>query len=271
MAATQETKTDINEMVEERIKLSTLQARIPAHYITILPNSKQLLFIGPDHKTMTGNLSLQIMNLENNDDNQWGQALDFSSLSKLSTELSLEQKLLRERNRTSGHGITSYTYHQLTNQILFQYGPHLVISKIASTEIINEYNSIPVIKIGAPKLDQIGTRMDAKFTDDGSFIVFARNNDLWITTSRPNYLADKTEPAEIQLTFAQNISKDITAGVADFINQEEFDRFTGFWISPNYNDIKRDNKDYREYSVLYLEADSTKVYEILILCIICIL
>ena len=78
-----------------------------------------------------------------------------------------------------------------------------------------------------------------------------RNDDLWITTSRPNLLSkeDQAQIGEIQVTFAGTKKGDITAGVADFINQEEFDRFTGYWISPKYRDFKNGDVAYREYKV----------------------
>eukprot|EP01084_Bolivina_argentea_P079778 144630_1 len=256
MSETKSNEIDvINELVTERIMLSSLQARIPPKQITILPNGEQVLFLGPDFNNKTSRLSLQVINLSNNPKNEWYQPLDFSSICGLSTELSLEQKLLRERTRTSSHGITSYLYHHETNQILFEYGPHLVLSEIPKQ--IQEFNSIPVIKIGNPLNDVIGTRMNSNLTIDGSWIIFTLNDDLWVTTSHPNLLLNEIN--EIQLTFAQNINKDITAGVADFINQEEFDRFTGYWISPNYNDFILNDIKYREYSILYLEANNINV------------
>eukprot|EP01084_Bolivina_argentea_P079777 144629_1 len=259
-ASTTETKTEtdtIDELVTERIMLSSLQARIPPKQITILPNGEQVLFLGPNFNNKTGRLSLQVMNLFNNDSNEWGEATDFSLMNGLSTELSLEQKLLRERTRTSTHGITSYLYHKETNQILFQYGPHLVLSEIPKQRILP--NSIPIIKIGNPLNDKIGTRMDSNLTSDGSWIIFTLNDDLWVTTSRPNLLVNKNNINEIQLTFAQNMNKDITAGVADFINQEEFDLFSCYWIAPNYKDFILENIKYRKYFILYLEANSIKV------------
>ena len=49
----------------------------------------------------------------------------------------------------------------------------------------------------------------------------------------------------------------LTAGVSDFIMQEEFDRFTGFWIDDKYTDRK--DLNVREYRVLFLEADNRRV------------
>jgi len=267
MAATTETSKrqpidddTLNEMIEERVRLGSLQVQMPASHITVLPNAQQLLLLAPNHKTAGSKLSLQIMNIENNESNEYGQAFDFSSLNNVSTELTLEQKLLRERQRTSAHGITSYSYHTPTNQVLFNYGPHLVIGQIPAggQQLITKFNSIPLVKLGDANMDTMGSRMDAKLTADGAFVVFARNNDLWLTSTRPNLLSS-AQPTEIRLTFAQNISADITAGVADFINEEEFDRYTGYWPCDRYQDIKLNDADYREYSILYLEADNSKV------------
>ena len=43
--------------------------------------------------------------------------------------------------------------------------------------------------------------MDAQFTPDGNWIVFARNDDLYMTPSNPQ---PSSTPPEIRLTFSQN-------------------------------------------------------------------
>eukprot|EP00490_Sorites_sp_Unknown_P006216 CAMPEP_0114671046 /NCGR_PEP_ID=MMETSP0191-20121206/40497_1 /TAXON_ID=126664 /ORGANISM="Sorites sp." /LENGTH=87 /DNA_ID=CAMNT_0001929959 /DNA_START=499 /DNA_END=762 /DNA_ORIENTATION=- len=75
-------------------------------------------------------------------------------------------------------------------------------------------------------------------TFDANFIIFARNNDLWITTANPDLLGDNDKiPNEVQLTFVHANNKHKTAGVCDFIMEEEFDRFTGYWVNDT---IKKD-------------------------------
>ena len=163
---------DIDGLIQERLKLGRLQVSIPPSQITVLPNGKQVLFLGPNHNAPASNLSLQVMNLEDNESNVWGQVCDFTAISSLSTELSLEQKLLRERQRTSAHGITSYSFHASTSQLVFQYGPHLTVAHLPP--LISSFNSVPVIKIGNPSMDDKGTRMDSNLTPDGCWIVYSR-------------------------------------------------------------------------------------------------
>jgi len=59
---------------------------------------------------------------------------------------------------------------------------------------------------------------------------------------------------EVQLTFSE---KNISCGVAEYIMQEEFDRFTGYWWSPSLMDFSTENMSY--YCILYLEVDQSMV------------
>ena len=139
------------------------------------------------------------MNFKSKENTKWESVCDFTPISELNTKLSHEQLLLRERKRESAHGITSYTFHKETNQLLFQYGPHLVACTLPNK--IEAPQSVLPRKIGNPALDDSGTRMDAQFTPDGQWIVFARNNELFMTTANPG----KNENVkEVQLTFSQN-------------------------------------------------------------------
>lgn len=69
-----------------------------------------------------------------------------------------------------------------------------------------------------------GPRLDPKWSPDSRFVSFIRDEDIWITR------IGSTE--EMRLTFTHCLNKNLHAGVAEFIMQEEFDRFSGYWWSP---------------------------------------
>jgi dipeptidyl-peptidase 9 len=91
-----------------------------------------------------------------------------------------------------------------------------------------------------------GTRIDPKFSTDGTLVSFIRNNDLWVQ--------DIATLAESRLTLANPTDSPKTrkySGVAEYIIQEEFDRFTGYWWSPKSNG--------RKHSILYVDVDETEL------------
>ncbi|KAH0625843.1 hypothetical protein JD844_034174 [Phrynosoma platyrhinos] len=75
-----------------------------------------------------------------------------------------------------------------------------------------------------------GPRMDPKICSaDPSFFAFINNNDLWVANIKTG--------EERRLTFCQKGLSSVlddpkSAGVATFVIQEEFDRFTGYWWCP---------------------------------------
>uniref|UniRef100_A0A7N6BTW1 dipeptidyl-peptidase IV n=1 Tax=Anabas testudineus TaxID=64144 RepID=A0A7N6BTW1_ANATE len=99
-----------------------------------------------------------------------------------------------------------------------------------------------------------GTRMDPKICPgEPDFIAFINNNDLWIANIKTS--------EERRLTYCHkgldNIKDDPkSAGVATFVIQEEFDRFTGYWWSPS---AVEDSNGGKTVYLLYEEVDETEV------------
>ncbi|KAL9655051.1 hypothetical protein ABK040_008834 [Willaertia magna] len=135
---------------------------------------------------------------------------------------SKEEELLRERLRQRVMGITSYTHFNKSNKCLFPSGESIFIYNLETKEL-NQLNmnliesnhqfSIKSIE-GKPK-------MDVKLSNDDKFISFILESNLFVC----NLQTGNT----IQLTFSNDI--EIQNGVADYVMQEEFDRFTGYWWS----------------------------------------
>uniref|UniRef100_A0A673HD73 dipeptidyl-peptidase IV n=1 Tax=Sinocyclocheilus rhinocerous TaxID=307959 RepID=A0A673HD73_9TELE len=180
----------------------------------------------------------------------WKQMLDHFQATPHHGVYSREEELLRERKRLGVFGITSYDYHTQSGLFLFQASNSLFYCRDGG------HNGF----IGAPmkpveiKTQCSGIRMDPKISPgDPSFIAFINNNDLWVTNIETG--------EERRLTFCHkglnNVKEDPkSAGVATFVIQEEFDRFTGYWWSPA---APEDADGGRTLQLLYEEVDESEV------------
>jgi hypothetical protein len=95
-----------------------------------------------------------------------------------------------------------------------------------------------------------GAKCDAKLSADGQLMFFVRKCDLWAVELASN--------VEAQLTFSAGMPADDrhTSGVAEFIMQEEFDRYTGYWPSQRVSVTASGNTVYR---LVYLQVDHSAV------------
>uniref|UniRef100_A0A8B9TMI0 dipeptidyl-peptidase IV n=1 Tax=Anas platyrhynchos TaxID=8839 RepID=A0A8B9TMI0_ANAPL len=97
-------------------------------------------------------------------------------------------------------------------------------------------------------------RMDPKLCPaDPNWIAFIHSNDIWISNIETR--------EERRLTFVHNELANVeedpkSAGVATFVLQEEFDRYTGYWWSPKAQPTLNGGKVLR---ILYEENDESEV------------
>uniref|UniRef100_A0A671VBD8 dipeptidyl-peptidase IV n=1 Tax=Sparus aurata TaxID=8175 RepID=A0A671VBD8_SPAAU len=158
--------------------------------------------------------------------------------------LSREEELLRERKRLGVSGITSYDYHRPSGLFLFQANSSLYYCRDGG-------NNSFIVSL---RTNMSSTRMDPKICPgDPNFIGFINNNDIWVTSIQTN--------EERRLTFCHkgidNPKEDTkSAGVATFVTQEEFDRFTGYWWSPA---AREESDGGKTLQILYEEVDESEV------------
>ncbi|TNN77081.1 Dipeptidyl peptidase 9 [Liparis tanakae] len=180
----------------------------------------------------------------------WKQMLDHFQATPHQGAYSREEELLRERKRLGAFGITSYDYHAQTGLFLFQASNSLFYCQDGGS---NGFISAPVKPVEI-KTQCSGTRMDPKICPgDPDFLAFINNNDLWIGHIKTG--------EEKRLTYCHkgvdNVKEDPkSAGVATFVIQEEFDRFTGYWWSPS---AVEDSNGGKTVYLLYEEVDETEV------------
>ncbi|KAM3619668.1 uncharacterized protein V6R79_011590 [Siganus canaliculatus] len=180
----------------------------------------------------------------------WKRLLDRFQASPHHGGFSREEELLRERKRLGVSGITCYDHHRPSGLFLFQANSSLYYCRDGEN---NQFTSIPGMPIEI-KSQSSGTRMDPKICPgDPNLIGFIINNDIWVTSIQTK--------EERRLTFCHkgvdNPKEDTkSAGVATFVTQEEFDRFTGYWWSP----VAREESDGgKTLQILYEEVDESGV------------
>ena len=140
--------------------------------------------------------------------------VDSTLLEPEEVELSEEEKALRERKRIAGQkGILSYDWGT-DETILVPIGGDLWLIKLT------EDGPTP------QQLTQSDAfEYDAKVSPKGNYVSFVRDGAV--------YAIELTTGDEARLTPLAEPEKSISFGVAEFVAQEEMDRYTGYWWSPD--------------------------------------
>ena len=140
--------------------------------------------------------------------------VDSKILEPEDVELSEEEKALRERKRIAGRkGIVSYDWGT-ADTILVPIGGdlHLVTLTAAGPE--------------ARQLTETDAfEYDAKVSPGGAYVSFVRDGAV--------FAIDLKSGGERRLTPLAEPENAIAYGVAEFVAQEEMDRYTGYWWSPD--------------------------------------
>ncbi len=128
--------------------------------------------------------------------------------------LSNEEKARRERQRIYGFGIMEYQFSNDGKALLFPLNGDIYYYHLATKT--------------SKRLTKTDTfETDIKFSPKGSYVSFIRQQNIFVL----NIESGK----EIQLTKDGN--KHIKNGMSEFVAQEEMDRMTGYWWSPNEKNI----------------------------------
>ncbi|MDX1292999.1 MAG: DPP IV N-terminal domain-containing protein, partial [Hyphomonas sp.] len=130
------------------------------------------------------------------------------------TDLSEEEKALRERKRTAGKtGILDYSWGT-SDTLLVPLGGNLHLVTLTDN---------------GPRSRQLtdtdAFEYDARISPKGTYASFIRDGALW--------RIDLASGDEKRLSPAADPAKAISYGVAEFVAQEEMSRYTGYWWSPD--------------------------------------
>ena len=124
--------------------------------------------------------------------------------------LSEAEKSRRERERISAQGIVEYKWDEQGRAILVPAGGDLYLADAASGRV--------------ERLTQTpGDETDARFSPRGRYVSYVRDKTLYVMD-----LADRREQA------VTPVGRDaLSYATAEFVAQEEMERFTGYWWAPD--------------------------------------
>ncbi|MGE3809631.1 MAG: DPP IV N-terminal domain-containing protein, partial [Gemmataceae bacterium] len=140
-------------------------------------------------------------------------------------KLTPEEKARRERMRVSVGGFTTFQLSPDGQLILLSLSGKLYTVRRGGQPDITE------LKTGN------GTLLDPKFSPDGALVSYVLDHDVYVYNLQTN----KEERA------TTHGNEKVSHGLAEFVAQEEMDRYTGYWWSP---DSKR---------IVYAVADANDV------------
>jgi len=125
-------------------------------------------------------------------------------------ELSEAEKARRERMRISARGVVEYSWDEQGRYIL---------APLEGDVFLAEREGGAVRRLTETEADEI----DAKVSPDGNFVSWVRDQDLVVYDLASGRETEVTNDGEGLITWA----------TAEFIAQEEMDRDTGYWWSPD--------------------------------------
>ncbi|MBY0528550.1 MAG: S9 family peptidase [Gemmataceae bacterium] len=144
-------------------------------------------------------------------------------------KLTPEEKARRERMRVSGAGFTDFQFAPDGKAILLMLSGRLYL-------VPRDGGDVKELKTGE------GTLQDPKFSPDGKMVSFVKNQDVFVY--------DLATDKERAVTKGGTEKK--THGLAEFVAQEEMNRFTGYWWSPDSKSIAYEEADADGVEVWYV-------------------
>lgn len=142
------------------------------------------------------------------------QLVDSRTLAGADKALSAEEESRRERQRTSAYsGIVDYSFAPDSRHLLIPLNGDLYVYDLArsGTEAVRRLTSTEAYET------------DARFSPRSNYVSFIRDQNLYVID-----LANGTERA-----ITHEGGGLVSFGMAEFIAQEEMDRDTGYWWSPD--------------------------------------
>jgi len=186
---------------------------------TFLPDGSQVLYL---RSSEYGSLSRQLYAT----DVSTGKTVNLACTPPGTGEeenLSLEEKLRRERARIMNTGVTDFTVagkKGSKGRILVPMGGALFIREDIAPDA-------PMRKLFDPQAPPLGSGpiLDPSICKDGFLVGFVYKDELHVVP------ADGSEPPRALTAGARGTGK--THGLADYLAQEELDRFEGYWMAPD--------------------------------------
>ncbi len=157
---------------------------------------------------------------------------------------SLDEELRRERSRTRGSGVTGYQFARTTDGLI------LLVPFAGRLYLARDGEGL------APLAESEGA-LEAQLSPDGSRVAFVRSGELYVVP------ADGTGQPRV-LTEGAAVDEGVTNGLAEYIAQEEMDRKTGYWWSPDGTRlafVRVDSRHIPLYPIVHQGKESVAVEE----------
>lgn len=166
-----------------------------------------------------------------------------SASSSSSDSLSLEERLRRERQRMhSSGGITQFCWTAngrnnslrllvpIRGSLYVQDGLdsslRVVYDKHSMDQTVRNAKGVP-----APPAPPPTAAIDPQLSPDGQLCAFCVLGEIFVAPCHDP--SPGTPHPPVQVTFGADLPNSVTHGLADFVAQEEMDRYRGFWWSPD--------------------------------------
>ena len=140
-----------------------------------------------------------------------------------------EERARRERLRSAARGIASFSISDDGRRLLVPLSGRLFVIERASGAVRELHGAAAAAE-------------DPRFSPDGGQVACVRDGDLYVT--------DLAAGDERRLTTHE--SPDISYGSPEFVAQEEMDRFTGYWWSPDSRWIACQRTDVKNVERLHI-------------------
>eukprot|EP00980_Cylindrotheca_fusiformis_P010664 scaffold2381_cov128-Cylindrotheca_fusiformis.AAC.5 len=174
--------------------------------------------------------------------------------------LSLEERLRRERQRLhSSGGLTQFCWaynRQNTLRILVPIRGSLYVQDGLDSflKLVYDKHSLDdAVRSSNLKPPPSPSAIDPQLSPDGELYAFCALGEVYVAS------AHECRPP-VQITFGADLRNSITHGLADFVAQEEMDRYRGFWWSPDSKGIvfaKVDESSVPPYRITHHEHETT--------------
>jgi dipeptidyl-peptidase 4 len=169
--------------------------------------------------------------------------VDSRKLEPEAVELSEEEKSRRERQRIRSRGIVEFSWGSDSESILIPLAGDLYHIQLNDAEPhVTQLSNSPEFET------------DARLSPGGNYASFIRDRALWIVDIKTRVERRISPPAQAAISY----------GVAEFVAQEEMQRNTGYWWSPDDRFLAYTEIDESQVDVLKrfdIDADGVTVIE----------
>ncbi|WP_127346778.1 S9 family peptidase [Pseudidiomarina mangrovi] len=155
--------------------------------------------------------------------------------------LSAEEQARRERLRIRASGIVDYSWSPSGDAILFPLNGQLFLYQLSD----NSVKQLTVATMSAT---------DARFSPQGTYVSFVHDHNLWVIERASGSVRALTRDGTATVHYA----------TAEFIAQEEMQRMSGYWWSPDEQHIALTKVDLNPVAVMSrtdIHADRTEVVQ----------